>query len=92
MGNQASAALAVANAKSKMNSTMDEINKGLKTQPKSDGPKNRREHELRRKEREMEFREKQVARAERKSKLSEKWAAHHQENTEAPAKKGLFSK
>jgi hypothetical protein len=92
MGNEASAAMAVANAKSNINKQLDQINEKLATQPKSDGPKNKREHQQRRKEREEEYKDKQAERAARKQKLAEKWSTHHHENTALETKKGFFSR
>ena len=91
MGNEASTAMAIANAKSKMNNTFDQINDSLNKQPKKDLPKTQKEHNQRRKDRQADYKEKQAVRAERKSMIAEKWASHRQENTTAKSKKGFFS-
>ena len=91
MGNQASTAMATVAAKNQFNDTMKQINSSLNEQPKKDGAPSRREQEQRKKEREEAFKEKQAERAARKAKLSEQWASHKKDNSEAP-KKGFFSK
>ena len=53
------------------------------------GCKNRSEAKKRAKERKSEFQVKQKERLERKSKLSEQWASHRDQNA-ARAKKSLF--
>jgi len=86
MGNEASTAMAVANAKSQLNSGMKDLNKRISGQPKDEkdglvGCANRKEAEKRRKERQEDFKKRQMERAERKKALSERWASHRQENS-----------
>jgi hypothetical protein len=93
MGNDASTAMAVVNAKKQFQSGMNEINDKVNGQPKSEtdklGPANRKEQDTRRKEREDEYKDKQEARAIRKAKLEQQWSSHRQDNT-VPVKKGFF--
>jgi uncharacterized protein YaiL (DUF2058 family) len=90
MGNEASSAMAVANAKGQFNKTMADVNEQLGVgNKKTEGPANKKERDERRKEHEADYKYKQEARAERKAKLEEQWSAHKQQNSE-PAKKGFF--
>lgn len=93
MGNEASAAMAVASAKGKFNNTMSQINESLEGQPKSEnsGPASKKEMDERRTKRLEEYQAKQEASAERKSKLSQQWASHRQQNADPAPKKSFFS-
>lgn len=90
MGNNPSAALAAANAKSGLNNAFKDVNKqlGLEGDEKEDQKKkavgcaNRAESDLRRKERETEYKQKQLERQLRKEKLAAKWSKTHQENAD----------
>ncbi len=91
MGNEASSAMAVANAKGTFNKTMTDINEQLTGPKDTKGPANKAEQAERRKEREAEYKEKQEARAERKAKLEQQWSSHRQQNSEPAKAKGFFS-
>jgi hypothetical protein len=91
MGNNPSAALAAANAKSGLNNALKDVNKQLgldggeekdDEKRKAVGCANRAESELRRKERETEYRQKQLERQMRKEKLAAKWNKSHEENAD----------
>ena len=91
MGNQASAAMAVANAKSQLKGGMKDLNERISGQPKDEkdglaGCANRKESQQRRKERQEDYKKRQTERAERKKALSEKWASHRQMNSAAQKK------
>ena len=93
MGNEASVALATAQAKGQFNKAMKQANDGLKSHAKDDndglvGAASKKDANQRRRDRQAEFRLKQAERDERKSKISEKWAAH--KATKSPEKKGIF--
>lgn len=95
MGNEASVALATAQAKGKFTQAMQQANTSLQTQPRDDklaGCASRKEADQRRKERELEFKVKQEARQHRKSLLADKWASNKQLETDTAPKKGFFSK
>ena len=89
MGNEASMAVTAATAKAKLNSTMGQIDQKLQGQPKQEnlvGTKNRKEAEKRRREREKEYAMKKEERTQRKTALSEQWAAHRMKNNETSNK------
>jgi hypothetical protein len=96
MGNEASTAVKVAQAKGQFNQTMKKINTSLDGTAKKDtdglvGVKNRKEANTRRKERESDYKLKQKERTERKSKLSQQWSEHRTQNAE-PQKKSVFGR
>eukprot|EP00527_Entomoneis_sp_CCMP2396_P009137 CAMPEP_0198137174 /NCGR_PEP_ID=MMETSP1443-20131203/710_1 /TAXON_ID=186043 /ORGANISM="Entomoneis sp., Strain CCMP2396" /LENGTH=88 /DNA_ID=CAMNT_0043798521 /DNA_START=74 /DNA_END=340 /DNA_ORIENTATION=+ len=77
--------VAMATAKSKMNSTLGDINKSLEgTSKKEDdglaGCATKKESNQRRKDREREYELKKKERSQRKSKLSDQWKEHKQAN------------
>ena len=87
--------VAVAQAKSKMNSAMADINKSLEGTAKKDNPSvvgcaNKRESDQRRKDREREYELKKKERAERKKMLSSQWQSHRKQNEDKPEKKSLW--
>jgi hypothetical protein len=96
MGNEASTAVQMAQAKGQFNQTMKKINTSLEGTAKHDtdglaGVKNRKEANKRRKDRESDYKLKQKERSERKSKLSQQWTEHKTQNAE-PQKKSLFGR
>ena len=95
MGNDASTMVAVASAKSKMNSTLDSINKSLdgtaqKEETHLAGCATKRESDQRRKDREREYELKKQERAARKKALSSQWESNRKLNADKPAKKSLW--
>lgn len=74
-------------AQQKFKSTMNEINESLGNVAKeASGPTNKKEAKERRNQREEDYKQKQKERAERKSKLSEQWAASRQGAPPPPKK------
>lgn len=94
MGNEASTTMQAAEAKVQLDRTMKKIEASLDGTAKKDtdgfvGCKNRREANKRSKQRQAEYKNKQKERSERKSKLSQQWTEHRDQNAERP-KRALF--
>jgi hypothetical protein len=85
MGNDASTAMQVVNAKKKMSSALD----GLSTVPTKEAPRNHKEMKQREKERKEDFERKKQQREHRKSQLAQKWTTHRKSNADCEAP-GMF--
>jgi hypothetical protein len=89
MGNDASHAVAMAGAKNQLGNINQQLGlgDGGEAQKKREqeaqlaGVATKKEAQERRRQRELDYKEKQRDRAERKSKLSEQWAKHRQDNS-----------
>ncbi len=90
MGNEASAAIAVASAKSQFDGVMKDVNTALSNVQKKEQPTTQKEMKVRQKERQAEYEKKKQERAEKKSSISKQWAENKRANTDGTEKKSLF--
>lgn len=89
MGNEASAAIAMAGAKNHLDGVMKDVNEALSNVQKKDQPVTKRDMKIRQKEREEEYNAKKKERAEKKMNISKQWEENKRANT-GTEKKSIF--